>query len=163
MELKLVHRFFIVIKGMYIWGRRYIFPGPCFQYDKFVPLLWWLQGQFWSHSVGCWSPKICWKCFKSLSSWLRADLQGSFLFSLMLMFVSVAIFYLNCLIQLLPSLAVFWAVFISFYYFFSCPFEQMRAPALRMQTSTGMSSWRKQEPVLLPTPPSNTYVLCLPC
>lgn len=24
-----------------------------------------------------------------------------------------------------------------------------------------MSSWRKQEPALLPTPPSNTYVLCL--
>lgn len=30
-----------------------------------------------------------------------------------------------------------------------------------MQTSTGMSSWRKQEPVLLPTPPSNMYVLPL--
>lgn len=39
----------------------------------------------------------------------------------------------------------------------------MRAPALRMQTSTGMSSWKKQEPVLLPTPPSNMYVYCLPC
>lgn len=37
----------------------------------------------------------------------------------------------------------------------------MRAPALRTQTSTGMSSWRKQEPALLPTPPSNTYVLRL--
>lgn len=37
----------------------------------------------------------------------------------------------------------------------------MRAPALRMQTSTGMSSWKKQEPVPLPTPPSNTYVLWL--
>lgn len=44
MELKLVHRFFIVIKGMYIWGRRYIFPGPCFQSAKglFFQMLWCL-------------------------------------------------------------------------------------------------------------------------
>lgn len=51
--------------------------------------------------------------------------------------------------------------FFLFFLLFFFSFEQMRAPALRMQTSTGMSSWKKQEPAPLPTPPSNTYVLRL--
>lgn len=77
---------------------------PFAVYDSFVPPLPWKQSHFWSQ---CWllKPQSLLKAWEELVK--TQILKASFLFSLLLMFILVAILTLNSLTQLLPSLAVF--------------------------------------------------------